>query len=237
MYQSKAVIMKYTLKALLTIPAPLMTVLFLGTAVHNTQAVPVSGSFTFGGTTTPLSQTGPWNMTSSDSTFAVLRFVLDTPIAFQDLTGLSYSYDVNLGGIAAGAPRAVFVLDNNNDNVADATFDVQWGPAGSFVDPTVANGLNTGNLLALTDVGRYDLTGSGGNVYTDRTAALALAGTWNVLRISLVIDSFGGNNRDIDINSVSVTAAVPDAGSTLAMLGLGMIGLAGFSFRKRTCVA
>lgn len=234
----KVVVMKYTLKPLFKSPASLLTVLLLGAAFQRGYAVPISGTYTVGGTT---AGTGPWNMTSTDSTFAVLRFVLDTPVAFQDITDLNYGYDSNLGGIGGGAPRAVFVLDNNNDNVADADFAVHWGPAGSFVDTTIANNLNTGNLLALTDVGRYDLGNSGGSAYTDRTAALALAGTWNVLRISLIIDSFGGNDRDFDINSVNVGGAgggaVPDAGNTLALFGLGVVGLAGFSYRSRTRTA
>lgn len=197
----------------------LLTVLFLGTAVYSSSAA-LTGSYTFGGTTTPLNQTGPWNMKSTDTTFAVLRFVLDVPIKFSDIADLNYGYDSNLGGIGAGAPRAVFVLDSNNDNIADKSFTVQWGPAGSFVDATIANGLNTGNLLALTDNGRYDLgpssgLGSGGSAYTDRAAALSLAGTWNVLRISLIIDSFGGNNRDFDINSVNVSA-VPEPTTMVA---------------------
>ena len=224
--------MKHKLKSLLRSPASLLTVLVLGSALQNGSALPISGTYTLGGTTTG---TGPWNMTSSDSTYAVLRFVLNTPVKFQDITDLNYDYDSNLGGIGAGAPRAVFVFDSDNDTIADNSLDVQWGPGGSFVDTTVANNLNTGNLLALTDVGRYDLTGSGGSVYTDRTAALALAGGWNVLRISLVIDSFGGNNRDFDINAVNVSgAAVPEAGNTLALFGLGLAGLVGFSYRNRT---
>jgi hypothetical protein len=200
-------IMKNTLTTLLL-------VLFIGTGVYSSSAA-ITGSYTHGGTTTPTDQTGPWNMTSTDSTFAVLRFVLDTPAKFADIANLSYGYDVNKGGIAAGAPRAVFVLDSDNDNVSDKFFDVHWGPAGSFVDPTLGDGKNTGNLLALNDVGRYDLTSSGGSGYTDRTAALALAGGWRVLRISLVIDSFGGNDRDFDINSVSVSA-VPEPSTYIA---------------------
>ncbi len=85
-------------------------------------------------------------------------------------------------------------------------------------------------------MGRYDLGGIGGSAYTDRAAALALAGTENVVRISVVIDSYGGNDRNIDINSFNVSAAtatVPDTGSTLTLFGLGVAGLAGFSFRRR----
>lgn len=183
-----------------------LALLCLGTAVQSSYATAISGSYTFGGTTTPTDQVGPWTMTSEDGgIYAVLRFVLNTPVKFQDIADLTYGYDVALGGIAGGAPRAVFVLDSDNDNVADKDFAVNWGPAGSFVDAATGAGFSTGNLLSLTDVGRYDLTGSGGSVYTDRTAALALAGGWNVLRISLVIDSFGGNDRDITITSVSVS--------------------------------
>jgi hypothetical protein len=92
-------------------------------------------------------------------------------------------------------------------------------------------------LLALTDVGRYDLGNSGGSIYTDRNAALALAGTWNVLRISLILDSFGGADKNFDILSVNVegrVAAAPDAGSTLPLLGIGFAGLVAFNQRRKS---
>lgn len=189
------------------------------------RAVVLTGTYTTGGSTTG---TGPWNMTSTDSTFSVLRFVFDTPIAFQNITSLSYSYDSNLGGIGGGAPRAVFVLADSS------SFAVHWGPAGSFVNPTIADNLNTGNLLGLTDVGRYDLSGIGGSAYTDRTAALALAGSSSIVRISLIIDSFGGNNRNFDINSVNVegrVASAPDAGATALSFGFALLALLGFQAR------
>jgi hypothetical protein len=189
-------------------------------------AVVLTGTYTTGGTTTG---TGPWNMTSTDSTFAVLRFVFDTPIAFQNITSLSYGYDSNLGGIGGGAPRAVFVLDNGN------SFIVHWGPAGSFVNTTIGDNLNTGNLLGLNDVGRYDLGGIGGSAYTDRTAALGLAGSSNIVRISLILDSFGGNNRNFDINSVNVegrASSVPDAGTTVLSFGSVLLALLGFHARS-----
>ncbi len=200
----------------------------LASTIPVASATVITGTYTLGGATTG---SGPWNMTSTDSTFSVLRFVLDTPTAFQDITNLNYGYDSNLGGIGGGAPRAVFVLDNNT------SFTVHWGPAGSFTDAAIGDNLNTGNLLALNDVGRYDLSGINGSAYTDRNAALALAGSANVTRISLIIDSFGGNDRNFDINSVNVSgnAAVPDSGNTVAMLfaGLACMGLVSRSFRKK----
>ena len=218
-------IMKHTFTRLFTLPAAMLAVLVLGITAPQSRATVITGTYTLGGTTTG---TGPWNMTSTDSTFAVLRFVFDAPIAFQSLTSLSYNYDSNLGGIGGGAPRSVVVFDNGS------SLTVHWGPAGSFVDPTIGDGLNTGNLLALTDVGRYDLGGVGGSAYTDRNAALALAGTMNVVRVSLILDSFGGNNRNFDIHAVNVTGgtSVPDAGSSLMLLALGLAGLASFGYRK-----
>jgi hypothetical protein len=98
---------------------------------QSAQAVSLTGTYTTGGATTG---TGPWNISSTDSTFSVLRFVLSTPTAFQNITDLSYGYDANLGGIGGGGPRAVFVFDSNNDTFADFDLTVHWGPAGTFVD-------------------------------------------------------------------------------------------------------
>jgi hypothetical protein len=125
----------------------------------------------------------------------------------------------------------VFVVDTNNDNVSDGQFIVHWGPAGSFVDPSVGAG-NTGNLLALLDNGRYDLTGIGGSGYTDRTAALSLAGGYNVLRVSLLIDSFSGNDRHFVIDRVQAEgdSAVPEP-ATLGLFGASLAALA--IFRRR----
>lgn len=195
-------------------------------------ASPIAASYTTGGATTG---TGPWTMTSTDSSFSVLRFVLNTPIQFQDFSSLSVSYNAILGGIAGGAPRFVFVMDFNNDSVVDGTFVVHWGPAGTFVDATIGVG-NTGNLLALNDIGRYDLGGIGGSIYTDRAAALAMAGSYYVLRASLVIDSFGGHDREFIIDGISgessAVAQVPEPG-TLVLFATALLSLFGFGMMRR----
>lgn len=220
-------------RPLFSLPTALLALVVAAGSAPSAQATPVAGTFTLGGNTTG---TGPWNMTSTDSTFSSLRFVFNSSIKFQDLDSLIYTYDSNLGGIGGGAPRSQVVLDTNGDTIADSFFVIHWGPAGSFSDPTIGNNLSTGNLLALTDNGRYDLTGVGGSGYTDRAAALALAqvNNWDVLRISIILDSFGGNDRDFDIHGVSVTsksASVPDAANTAVLLGAVLAGLA--IFRRR----
>ena len=200
----------------------------VGLASTAAQASVVSGTYTIGGTTIPTTPSGPWNMTSTDSTFAVLRFVLGEVATFADITGLSYGYDSNLGGIGGGAPRAVFVFADDSQAI------LHWGPAGSFVDGTIGDNLNTGNLAALTDVGRYDL-GVVGFTYTDRATALAMVGTKVVTRISLLIDSYGGNDRNFDINSVSVSrpdGVVPEPATIFVWSLLGLTA-AGVVWRKK----
>lgn len=157
---------------------------------------------------------------TTGSTFAVLRFVVDQVFTFADITNINYDYDSNAGGIGGGTPRVVIVFDDASSII------LHWGPAGSFVDPTIGNGLNTGNLAALTDVGRYDLGGAGGSAYTDRAAALGLVGTRIVDRFSLIVDTFN-SDRDFDISAVNVeiadTGAVPEPGSVLVWSVLAMI--------------
>ena len=209
-----------------------LTLALVLSSVSSASAAPVTGTYTTGGATTG---TGPWTMTSTDSTFSILRFVFNTPVTFSDLTSLSVAYDAQLGGIGGGAPRIALVVDTNNDLIADGSFLIHWGPAGSFADPTLGLG-NTGNLLALTDVGRYDLSGIGGSAYTDRTAALALAGGFDILRASIILDSFGGNDRRFVIDGVSVSAvdvaAVPEPASLALWSLAGIVGLRG-AWRRR----
>jgi hypothetical protein len=184
----------------------------LGTAIYSTSAS-LTGSYTFDGTTTPTDQTGPWNMTSTDSTYGILRFVLDTPVKFSDITDVNVGYDSNLGGIGGGSPRLAVVF-----STGDYLY-INWGPAGSFVDTTIGNNLNTGNLIGMNDLGRYDNSGVGGGFYSDYASALALAGSKNVVRFSVVIDSYGGNDRNFDINSITVDSVAPVPEPTTMIAG------------------
>jgi len=176
--------------------------------------------------------TGPYTLTSTDSTYSILRFINDQVIDFGALTSLSLDYDAILGGVGGGAPRIVVVTDANHDTVADGQFSILLGPAGSFVDTSLGFH-SSGNLLAQNDVGRYDLGGIGGSAYTNYDAAVAAAGDFGVLRFSVVLDSFGGNDKTIQIGAdgLSAAGAVPEPAAWALMIG--GFGLAGATLRRR----
>ena len=180
----------------------------------------VTGTYTLGGNTTG---TGPYTMTSTDSTFSVLRFVLDTPVTFGNLANINVDYNAVLGGIGGGAPRLAVVFAD------DQYLEINFGPAALFVDPTLGPG-NSGNLLALLDSGRYDNTGIGGAFYSDYASALAIASSFSVVRTSLILDSFGGADKTFIINGINV-AAIPEPSSyAMALVGLAVVG---FAVRRR----
>jgi hypothetical protein len=183
---------------------------------------------------------GPYKLTSTNSTYSVLRFINNQPVNFGDLASLSLTYNAIFGGIGAGGARIDVVTDADHDGVEDGDFLIHLGPAGSFVDPTLGIH-NSGNLLAQNDIGRYDLGGIGGSAYTNYQAAYDLAHDYGVLRFSVVLDSFGGANKTMVIGkdglaaSSAVTGGVPEPASWALMI-VGF-GAAGAMLRRRRTLA
>ena len=139
----------------------------------------VTGTYdidTIDGSSTTLggSSADAYNLTSTGfSTFSLLTFTPDPSavFSFAEMDNLSLDYNAVAGGIAGGSARLKVKFTNGDSLLA------LLGPAGSFIDPTLGAG-SSGNLLALDDTGRYDLSqgGLGGSGYTNYDAALAAAG-------------------------------------------------------------
>ncbi|MBL8289742.1 MAG: PEP-CTERM sorting domain-containing protein [Rubrivivax sp.] len=196
------------------------------------QADPITGTYTTGGATTG---TGPWTLTSTDSTFSVLRFIPGTAVTFGALSSVSVNYTSTQGGAGGGAPRIVFVLDGNGDTVEDHFLTAYLGTSPNFNDSVAAfNALSGANILN-NDTGRFDLSDAtfGGSPFTDYTAALAAAASMTVLRASLILDSFGGADRTLIVEGINLgsASAVPEP-ATLSLIGLAVFAL-GATRRRR----
>ena len=218
--------------------APILAVLLCAVSLQAAPMVgaPVSGTYSTGGATVG-GTTGPWTLTSTDSSFSTLRYTFDTPVRFSDLSDLGTAYNAVLGGIGGGAPRFQLRVDTDNNGLVDGAFLVHFGPPGTFVDPSLGPG-NTGNLLALNDVGRFDLGGIGGSGYTNYAAALALAGNYQVHSVTLILDSFGGADKTFGIPVQGFEVLATPEPASLAVWSL--MGVAGLAYRwrnkKRTSV-
>jgi hypothetical protein len=217
---------------------PAMAALSLGVALMAASGPASAAAVTFtnttGGATTG---TGPYTLTSTDSTYSVLRWINNEAFDFGDITSLDLDYNAILGGIGQGAPRLVIVTDADHNGLADSSLTVYLGPAASFVDPTLGPA-NSGNLIGMNDLGRYDVSDAGGLFYSDYASALANAGSYGVLRFSLVLDSYGGADKTFEVAAdglhVSATAGVPEPGMWMMMIaGFGMIGA---TLRRRAAV-
>jgi hypothetical protein len=232
----------------------LATALLFTASASMAIAAPLTGTYdtrTADGskTVTPGDTVGPWQLTSTDATASWVRFTFDAPPTFGDLTDLNvvfFSPELNAqvnsdgpiaqavanAGGGGGAPRLTLALDSDGDMFADKFFDIHLGSSPGFVDsPAALNTFSGMNLIGNNDTGRYDLSSAGGSVFTDYSAALALAGTWTVLRETVFLDSFGGADKTLGLTSIN-GSSVPEP-SSVVLAGLGLIGLAAWGWRRK----
>lgn len=144
--------------------------------------------------------TGPWQLTTTASTFSVLQFDVNENFTFGELTNLSVDYTSILGGGGGGAPRLGVRVDFDLDGVisaGDKSFNVHLGTAPSFGDSVATLNALSGMNLLNNDPGRYELGPLGGDaadIYDSsavgappgQNGALQLAGHLRVLRITQI---------------------------------------------------
>ena len=199
----------------------LMNLIVLGSLVSigHLSATSLTGTYTLDGNAV-LNGDGSYELTSTStpSTSSGVYFVLNQTITFSQLADLNAVFTSNSGGVGGGSPR--FYVDFSDGS----WLEILYGPPGSFVgNDAVLNSQSGVNLIGLNDVGRYDLSGSGGSAYTTYAAALALDGSEVVTDFEFVTDTFGAfPDRDITLNSIGGTytpSSVPDAASSVLLLG------------------
>lgn len=190
-------------------------------------AFQVTGTYSPDGNTAGTE--GAWILSATGApvyTYSNLYFDVNEDFTFSQLTHLSADYNSVVGGIAGGSPRfgiGIDLDDSGTWSLGDGWVQVLWGPAGSFVDPTPGPG-NTGNVIAMNDNGRYDLSQVGGSAYTNYAAALALVGDKKVLSGDIIVDAYAdGDVRLFETDGVNMQA-VPEPTSMVA-LGLGALAL------------
>jgi uncharacterized repeat protein (TIGR01451 family) len=204
---------------LLSTPMPLLAqapTCFAGTGTYST------GDGTDGNQATG---SGPWTLTATDSTFSYVTYTPSTAYTFAQLQHLSATFDSIAGGAGGGSPRLSVRLDVNNSGVADsgdASVLILFGNAPDFIDTdTELDAWSGVNLIGNMDNGRYDTSQfAGGSPYTDYANALALAGAYRVLSITMIEDTFGEfPDRNLVLTSINTCAEGADLVVTKTQTG------------------
>ena len=158
---------------------------------------------------------GTYELTSTGFNGGVVAFTLSQTVAFSQLTDLEAVFTAHTGGAYGGSPR--FVLDLSNGG----NINVLLGSSPSYTDSAASLNTYSGvNLIGNIDAGRYDTSNdglAGGSPFTTYSAALAQAGSLNIVAISFAVDGGWGLNghQDITLNSID-GAPVPEPTTMVA---------------------
>ena len=193
-----------------------------GSAYSQSSCTPVSGTYAIGDGTdgNATTGTGPWTLTATNSTFSYVQYFPAVTPTFAQLQTLSATFTSNSGGSGGGSPRISVRVDYNLNGIIDAgdkSFLIYLGNSASFTDTdAVLNTYSGANLIGNNDAGRYYTSafpgGSPSATYSaGASSALTLAGSYPVLRLSFIEDTFGAfPSRNLTFNGFNFCAQIPD---------------------------
>jgi hypothetical protein len=156
---------------------------------------------------------GSDSSTDNDSSF--LSFTPDSPLLFADISELRANYTFTQGNCHGGALRWSVRVSSGS---ATKSVFIYYGDLPNFTDCTTpVNNQSGANMITLGGL-RFDTSQVvSGTQYNDYAGALALVGSWTVVRASLVLDAGWGGDQVINpIQNVTVNGNtfVPLSGST-----------------------
>ena len=183
--------------------------------------------------------TGPWNLSSTASTYSGVDVELSTPFTFGALSSLGATFTDNSGGADGGSPRIVLTDNANGD-----FFTIYLGTPPNFNDSSPAtftsnfSGLNLNNGTANS---AFENSGS----YVTLASLLAnLTYSGDLIdEIDFIVDGGWAANgtQNLDLDSLNINGAsyvtsqvseVPEP-STLALLATMLALGGGLAFLTR----
>ncbi len=131
------------------------------------------------------------------------------------------------------------LLDQDNNGVisgGDSSISIYLGTPPNFDDSVASLNTYSGfNVIGNNDAGRYDTSAfAGGSPFTTYSSTLGLVGNLQVLRLGIVLDTFGSlPARQLNVSSLNAQFAppVPEPGSIVLLSG-GLLGIAGTLCRR-----
>lgn len=138
--------------------------------------------------------------TSTADDYSGVDFHVPAGLTFADLQKLSTDYKLTQGTCSGGSPRfQINVLDPSTNSLKNIFAYI--GPPPNYTGCPANVWLNSGNLLSpanLIDTGQL----SGGVFYDPVTAAVAKFGSYSVVGIQLVADTFAASQTVIVDNTM-----------------------------------
>jgi hypothetical protein len=201
------------------------TVASLSLVPMTTQAVPFTGSISFNG-----------NMTAYTGTAGSGPIASDFTTAHSIVFGTTY-VSAGANGSFSGIPQGATVtsvyspLQINNPTLGQAVLPASslWAVGGfTFTLSTLIEPFCSPNIFILQGVGTFHDNGA---VYSDTT------GTWSATFTSASANTgvtFSWNSSSAAVPPPNVT---PDSGTSVLLLGMGVLALAGFAGVRRQVAA